>query len=362
MELEHRATPEDKISLRELIERARNLLDYVFDNWKVVGLCVVLGGILGFLYTLRKPTYVAETTFALEESSKLDQLSGLATSVGIDVGALGGDEENLFKGENILELYKSKKMLIEALLTEADYQGKPEKLIYPFARELKWDQKWESKPYLRGINFDIPREQFTHRHDSILLEAVEELKDSYVEVEKPSRRLNIISVKVRFKDAIFARIFDAELVRVVNDFYYHSKTRKSQETVETFQHQADSIRASVNNSMIGIASTMEFAPNLNSLYKTKTVPLQQKQIDLQISLAAYGEIIKSLELAKLSLRDKQPLIQIIDKPLNYLENNKWKWYKGLVIGAFLGGVLSCLFFLFKFLSKSALRDEQTPAH
>lgn len=362
MELERRAIPEDKISLRELIERGRSLITYVLANWKIVCIAVAIGGVLGWLYTLKRPTFVAETTFALEESSKLDQLSGLATSVGIDVGALGGDEENLFKGENILQLYKSKRMLIEALLTETNYKGKSEKLIYPFARELEWDKKWETRPYLKGISFDIPRDQFTHHHDSILLEVVEELNDEYVVVEKPSRRLNIISVKVNFKDPIFAKAFNTELVKVVNDFYYFSRTRRSQETVSTFQHQADSIKEAISSSMLGIASSMEIAPNLNSLYKTQSVPVQRKQIDLQISLAAYGEIIKSLELAKLSLQDRQPLIQIIDKPLNYLENNKWRWYKGLVIGAFLGGFLSCLFFLLNFLLKSALRDEHSNAH
>jgi len=361
MELE-RTIPEDKISLRELIERGKRLTIYLLANWKIICLAVVIGGILGWLYTLKKPTFVAETTFALEESSKLGQLSTLATSVGINVGALAGDEQNLFKGENILELYKSRKMLIEALLTDTYYNGEATKLIYPFARELEWDKKWEAKPYLEDITFDIPRDLFTHHHDSILIEVTNQLREEYLIVEKPSRRLDLISVKVIFKDPWFARTFNTELVKVVNDFYYFSRTRKAQETVAALQQQADSIKEAINNSMLGIAFSMDEAPNLNSLYKTQSVPIRKKQIDLQISLAAYEEIIKSLELAKLSLQDKQPLIQIIDKPLNYLENNKWRWYKGLVIGAFLGGAMSCLLFLLKFLMKSALKDEQPYLH
>lgn len=357
MALENSTTAEDKVSLRELINRGRSLAMYILNGWKTVCMAAIIGGVFGWLYTLKRPTFVAETTFALEESSKLDQLSGLASSVGIDVGAFGGDEENLFKGENILELYKSKRMLIEALLAEVDVNGKREKLLYSFARELEWDRKWQAKPYLRDITFDIPRTQFTHHHDSILLEVVEQLMDKYVVVGKPSRRLNIISVKVNFKDPIFARAFNSELVKVVNDFYYFSKTRNSQETVKTFQYQADSIRKAIDNSMSSIATLWEIAPNVNSLYKSRNIPVQAQQIDLQISLTAYGELVKSLELAKLSLRDTQPLIQIIDKPLNYLENNQWRWYKGVVIGSFFGAFFCCFFFLSKFLLKSALRDE-----
>ncbi len=354
---EFRHNQEDRISLRQLIGRGRDLITYVIAKWKMVGICVALGAVLGLMYTLRKPTYTAETTFALEESSKLDQLSGLATSVGIDVGALGGDEENLFKGENILELYKSKRMLIEALLTQVKQGDRSEMLIYPFARALEWDKKWESKPYLKDISFDGPIDEFTSRHDSLLLEVIDELRDKYVVVEKPSRRLNIISVKVMFKDPFFAKAFNTELVRVVNEFYYFSKTRKAEETVQTFQHQADSIREMINSSMIGIATSMEVTPNMNSLYKIKSVPVQQKQIDLQISLAAYGEIVKSLELAKLSYLDRQPLIQIIDKPLHYLENNRWRWYKGFVIGGFIAGLLSVVGLAGYYMFLTALEDD-----
>ena len=357
----NRNIEDDKITLRELLQRGWNLIDYLTERWKVVAVCIAIGGLAGILYTFKRPVYTAETTFALEESSNMNQLSGLASSVGINMGALAGEEENLFKGENILELYKSKRMLIETILQEVNYEGTPERLIYPFARELEWDEKWASKSYLKDISFDIPREQFTHHHDSILLEVVEELQDKYVGVDKPSRRLNIISVKVFFKDPIFAKAFNAQLVKVVNDFYYESRTRKSSETIATFQHQVDSIRAAINASMVGIASTMETTPNLNALYRSKTVPVQEQQIDLQVSLAAYSEIVKNLELSKLSHFENQPLIQIIDRPLNYLENDRWRWYKGLAVGLFLGGFLSVVFFTFKQLFESALKAEEQPA-
>lgn len=348
--------PTDKITLRELLTRGQELYRYLIGRWLRIGGCVLLAGILGLVYTFRRPTYTAETTFALEENTSMNQLAGLASDVGFQVGSISGDEDNLFKGENILELYKSKRMLIETLLEEADTTGDQRKLIYLFAKELKWDKKWSKKPYLANLSFDVPRGQFTHSHDSLLLEAVELLREKYVKVDKPSRRLNIISVKVDFKDPIFARRFNTELVRNVSEFYFFSKTRKSYATVATLQHQADSIKAVIDSNMMGIATRLEETPYVNSLYRSNTVPIQQKQMDLQSSYTAYAEIVKNLEIAKLTYFDRQPLIQVIDKPLNYLENNKWKWYKGLIIGLFLGGFFSVAFYILRFLFKTALQE------
>ncbi|MEQ8532357.1 MAG: exopolysaccharide biosynthesis protein, partial [Imperialibacter sp.] len=57
---------EDSISLRELLLRIAALVNYVLHKWKIIALVVVVGGVLGYLYTMRKPTYTAQTTFALE--------------------------------------------------------------------------------------------------------------------------------------------------------------------------------------------------------------------------------------------------------------------------------------------------------
>ena len=348
---------EDKISLRELVQRIADLVSYVLSKWKVIAIFVVAGGILGFMYTLRKPTYTATTTFALEESSGLSQISGLASSLGLSIGSLGGDDEGLFKGENILELYKSKKMLIETLLTEVDNNGEKERLIYTFAREAKWSEAWKAKSYLKNLSFDIAPSQFTASHDSILIEVVEQLQKSYIAVDKPSRRLNIISVQVNSKDPFFSAAFDTTLVKKVSDFYLYSKTRKTAETVATLQHQADSVKRVLDGSVFDIAADLERTLNYNALNRKQNVPIQQKQLDLQSSLAAYSEIVKNLELAKLNHLDRQPLIQIIDRPRKYLENNRWRWYKGVVIGVIFFGLISTGFFTINFFFKHALESK-----
>ena len=59
---------------------------------------------------------------------------------------------------------------------------------------------------------------------------------------------------------------------------------------------------------------------------------------MQANQAIYLEVVKQLELAKAAHRNKTPLIQIIDKPLFPLENNRWNLINTLIFGIFGGGI------------------------
>ncbi|ULT28286.1 hypothetical protein KUH03_17860 [Sphingobacterium sp. E70] len=65
-----------------------------------------------------KAVYTATTTFVLESgesgTSGLGQVAGLAALAGIDFGTSTG---GIFQGDNLLELYKSRKMIEASLLS-----------------------------------------------------------------------------------------------------------------------------------------------------------------------------------------------------------------------------------------------------
>ncbi len=70
----------------------------------------------------------------------------------------------------------------------------------------------------------------------------------------------------------------------------------------------------------------------------------------------YLEIIKNLEVSKITLLNETPIIQIIDKPILPLEDNKISKALAGILGAFLGGFLSISFFVFGKLFKDALAE------
>ena len=69
----------------------------------------------------------------------------------------------------------------------------------------------------------------------------------------------------------------------------------------------------------------------------------------------YLELIKNLELSKLTLLNQTPIINIIDKPILPLEVDKKSLLLAGILGGFLGGFLIILFFILNKLFKDALK-------
>lgn len=335
----------DEISLKELILRLNGWYQYLFSKWKIILIAGVLGGILGLTYAyFKKPIYNAETTFVLEEGDSgngLASYAGLASVVGIDLGGGGG----IFQGDNILQLYKSRRMIQETLLSKDTFDNKSQLLIDSYITFNKLREAWEKKPKLANISFQRNALKFTRLQDSIVTEIVTDINKNYLEVTKPDKKLSIISVKLKAKDEAFAKAFADRIVKTVNDFYINTKTKKSAENLAVLQFQADSIKNVLNYSISGVAAAVDANPNSNPAFQTLRVPSQKKQLDVQVNAKAYEEIVKNLEIAKISYRKDKPLIQVIDEPIFPLKVEKPSKLIFLIAGAFTFCFLTSLYLL-----------------
>ena len=181
-------------------------------------------------------------------------------------------------------------------------------------------------------------------HDSILNEVVKIIKEKYLIVDKPSRKTTILEIGFDHKDELLAKSFNENLVSIVNDFYNKTKTQKTGENLKILERQADSVKKVLDKSILFLAEKDQSIPNPNPLTKVSLVPYQKALIDVQANGAIYQEIVKQLELAKVSHRNKTPLIQIIDKPTLPLENSRLKLFECLVFGIFGGLFFSVLYY------------------
>lgn len=336
---------EDEISLKELIFKLIEWYRFLLSKWKVILIAGIIGGVLGLTYTLiKKPIYVAETTFVLEEgesSGGLGQYAGLASMVGIDLGGGGG---GIFKGDNILQLYKSRRMIQETLLSIDTFNGKQQSLIERFIEFNEFKEAWSNKPDLKNITFGNSQ-KFTRTQDSIIGKFVENINKEVLEVIKPDKKLSVISVKVKSKDELFAKSFADNIVEKVNKFYIETKTKKSGENLAVLQNQADSVRRVLNESIGGVASEIDANPNLNAAFQTLRVGSQRKQVDVQASGAVYQEIVKNLEMAKISFRNDKPLIQVIDQPVFPLKSDRMGKIKAIILGMLILTTLLSLYLI-----------------
>jgi len=352
---ENKHFSDSQFTLKEVIQNLRDWLLFFISHWKVLIAAGLIGMVLGALVSIfKKPVFHAETSFVLEEgdSGGISQMSGLASLVGVNLGSLGSTS-GLFQGDNIMELYKSDRMLGETLLSPFDQD---QLLIDRFVEFEKLDKKWASKVDISGMDFSLDRDQFTVSQDSVIQQVSKLIRESQVSVIKPDRKLSIIQVSISSKDEAFAKIFNEALVDKVNTFYLETKTKKTGENLRILQTQADSVRSILDESIAEYATATDRVPNVNPLLNSAQVESRKRQIDVQATAAVYQEIVKNLEIAKVNHRNNSPLIQIIDSPRFPLKRSEIRLVKGIVLGAIIVGLLTLFVLYFRRLYQKHVQE------
>jgi hypothetical protein len=339
----------DNISIKEIIENVKNWFVYLIAKWYIILGVGIISGLIGFFYAINKePIYTASTTFVLEEAGNggvgsLGGLGGLASMAGIDVGGGGG----IFQGDNLFELYKSRKMLQKTLLTKVDIEGKTAFLIDHFIHINNLREKWNDQPELKNIEFDSIKSDSLNRLQTGIIKDIEDiLNQSYLSVGKLDKKLNIVLVSTVSKNEAFAKAFNDILVKNVNDFYIETKTKKAQENVDILDHKADSIKREMNGAIYASANVIDATPNLNPTRQVLRAPVQRSQFSAETNKTILTEVVKNLELAKLNLMRETPLIQVIDSPVYPLDVKRLSKMKGIITGFAIGSILAILTLFF----------------
>lgn len=344
----------EEISLKELIEKAKEWYVYLLSQWKSILLVGLIGALLGLGYSfIKKPVYTASLTFALEEekSGGLGGALGLASSFGLDLG--GGGSGGIFSSANLNELFKSRTMVQKALLSEVTYDNKKMSLAEMYIQLHSWREKWEEKPELKELQFlaNADANKFTRIQDSIINNMYADISKNVLSVTQKDKKIAITTIEVKSSNELFAMYFNRSIAKVVSDFYVDTKSKKARENMAILSRQTDSIRGELNASITGVAIANDNTFNLNPALNVRRTPSARRQVDVQANTAILTELVKQSELAKVTLRRETPLIQVIDKPILPLPREKFGKIKGLVLGGFLAGFLSIFYFTIKRLIK-----------
>lgn len=348
----------DEISLRELFQKIKQFSIYLFSKWRIILLVGAIGALLGLGYSIiRKPIYTATLTFALEDEKSgggFGGALGLASSFGIDLGTGGG---SIFTSSNLAELFKSRAMVEKTLLTPVTLNGKMISLAEMYIENNDWRDKWKDKPKFRNIQFlpETKRKYFTRVHDSILGEIYKDLSKNSLSVAQKDKKISIITMDMASDSELFSMLFCEALAKEVGNFYVATKSKKARMNVEILEHQVDSVRSELNRAISGVAIANDNTFNLNPALNVRRAPSARKQVDVQANTAVLTELVKQSELAKVALRKETPLIQVIDRPILPLKNDKLGKVKGFVFGGLLGGFLIVLWLLFKKMSEELKR-------
>ena len=337
---------DDEISIKDLILKIQNWWSFLLSKWLLIIIAGIIGGVIGLIYSsLQKPVYLASTTFVLEEegsSNNLGNLGGIASMVGVDVGGSSG----LFQGENLLEFYKSRTMIEKTLLSKV---GEDNKLLIDYYLDFN-DVKKNWSPELQKVDFQAKTVSIHHDRlrDSIIGGIVKDINLRYLNLSKVDEKLSIFKVNVSSENEFFAKSFNEQIVKNVNDFYVQTKTQKSLKNIGILEQKVDSVRSEINGVVYTAAAVDDQTPNMNPTRRArKTASTQLSRISTETNSAILTELLKNLELTKMTLLREAPLIQVVDEPVFPLERKNLGRTKAFVISGFLFGVLMVLFLSFK---------------
>jgi len=350
----------NEISLKELILKIREWWRYLWSKKWIIIAAGVLGALLGIGYSfMKKPIYTATTTFVLESGDKgggLGAYAGVASMMGIDLGSGGND---MFQGDNILDFYKSRKMIEKTLFNPVDSTSK-QPLIEKYIEINKLREGWSKNTKLKSLRFNVGDYELVKRdrlRDSVIGSIVNSINKFYLSVDRPDKKLSKIQVDVKSTDEMFAKRFNEELVKNVNDFYVQTKTGKSLANVAILQRKTDSVRAVMNGAIYNAAAVSDATPNMNPTRQVMRVaPIQKAQASAETNKAILSSLIQNLEMSKMSLMKETPLLQIVDGPTYPLNKERFGKAKGILVGGVVAGLLTLLTLIIRRLYKNIMNS------
>jgi uncharacterized protein involved in exopolysaccharide biosynthesis len=355
-EIKHMETQNDEITLKELLEKAKEWYTYLISQWKIIVLAGVIGAAVGLAYSIsKKPIYTATLSFALEDEKGggMSGALGLASSLGLD---LGGSAGGMFTGSNLTELFKSRSMVEQTLMQPVLDGNDTISLAEMYIRIMEWRKVWQEKPKLKAIQFPplTKRKYFTREHDSIMGKMYADLSKTSLTVAQKDKKISIISIDVKSENETFAKAFSETLAKQVSNFYVDTKSKKARINMAILQHQTDSIRAELNGAITGVAVANDNTFMLNPALNVNRATSAKRQVDVQANTAILTELVKQTELAKVTLRKETPLIQVIDRPILPLPKEQFGKAKGIL----MGGILAGFFIIFVLVLRSVLKKTQ----
>ena len=345
----------DELSIKEVVLKGKGFWRYLMYRRKTLFIAIIIGAVLGLVYSfIETPAYKASLSFAMDDidSGGMGDFTIGSYAIDLDGGGGGG----VFSSSSLPELFLSRNMVEKTLLMPVIFNAKKISFAEMYIQNEGWRKKWEKKTSLKSIQFlpNAKRSNFSRAQDSILGVIYKNLSEDHLKVSKKEKKNAFIAIDLEYSNELFAKQFTLVLADQVSNFYIDYKSKKARENLNILTKQSDSIRGEMNSAINEVAVSVDNTFNLNPALNIQRAPTSRKKVDLEANKSILKELIKQTELAKVALRKKIPLIQIIDSPILPLEKDKTSEIVGAILGGIFALFMTVLFFVFQILSRKIM--------
>lgn len=311
--------------------KQKELLRYLVKRWYLLVLAILIGALAGYkISKLRKPKYTAVFSFVLSTDSRSNNnLAGLAAQLGFD--AVTGSMDNIFSGDNIIELFKSSKLIGAALQTVIDSTHHITLLNYIAAHQY-------SDIYQVTGPFQGQPSTYNNRQRNLYRRIVAYVGSSFT-VFRKDKKLIIYTISTTATNPDVAYYVTKCVLAETANYFIETKTKVAVTSVKLLRHEADSLGRVLSGTFNATAANNDRTFNLNPAITVQRAGSMFNQAKVAAYGAAYTEVMRNLEIAKINLQKESPLYRIIDEPDLPLLPDKQSKAKYIVLASVLSLIL-----------------------
>ena len=339
----------DEINLKDLVIIFTEYKRFIFKRAFIILVFSFLFFVFGLFFAFfSEEKYNAELTFLVESNqsslaSTGSSIAGLAAQFGLESG-----ENTTFSQNNVIELLRSRGVIQSALMESVRLDGKKDLLIEHYLEINDIRDSWSDIEFLNKLSF---HDNITYFHDSIISAILPMIQDD-LDISLTSGESNIITLSYISSHERFAKFFVEKLINQMSRMYILNKTANANNTLDFLQNRSDSVFSELENAEKELARVQDInARIIKASGRIKEIQLMRQ---VEVLNVMYLELVKNLEISKLTLLNKTPIINIIDTPILPLKTiNISSFYVGLFSG-FLGFLVVIIHFIFKKFFKDNL--------
>ena len=336
-----------EIEIRDIIITLKEIKQELISRSFKIGLFVFLFSLTAVLINFFQDSrYKAELSFVVEDKQKstpLSSVSGLASQFGFDFFS---SSNSTFSQANIMELLKSRGVISKTLLRS----NNKNLFIQNYISMYNLDSDWKNNKDLEGITF---KNQIDIKHDSIITMIWEKIIEDDISVEIKNDETDIIYLSFKSKEEKFAKLFSENLIDEMSSMYIEYQTKQSTNTIDFLQNRADSVFNELEK------AEEEFArvKDINQRIIKASGRLKELQLmrSVEVLSTMYLELVKNIEISKLTLLNQTPIIQVIDRPTLPLEDTKLSTFLVFFISFVLSFLISVFYFVFRKMIVDSLK-------
>ncbi|MCP4121636.1 MAG: hypothetical protein GY751_07765 [Bacteroidetes bacterium] len=333
----------DDIKLTDVIRATRNYSIYVLKKIWIVLIGAAIVGSAGYAFAkMSKTKYQANASFNVVDSRGMGGgISSLLNTFGFSMGS-GTSNEGLSG------IMQSRHAIKSAFLSPVEYKGKNEKLIHIFFEEYGFYEAWQGDPVMDSFKLEANSIfELTRKEDSVLNAMYNPFVEDFLEVEYEILQ-GLIKVAVKTYSYEFSRGMLDYMLDYSAQFFIEKQIAGKKNSIEVAQFKVDSLESALQGKRMRLAQLQD-----RSKYSQSAVGgVEMQRLTTEIAgLSVRAATSRDgLEVAKTSLLQDTPIINIVDRPSFATDIKKKKWKIWTLLGIAVGGVLTIIILL---LAKAA---------